>query len=264
MYGKLFRSRRLAHGLTISQLSRITGVSRRFLSAIETDEANISIQYLTRVANALGIDEVDFRGFRVRFDGMDVTGVVLADVIEALDKLEAIRALLMSAPREMADGTGEGAAPDDSLIRDLLRTRAPRDDGSLAESPFAGRYVAADALPRSGNDRTLWSAEWFLPVDQFVPVAYSYPEVQDARFLIARILDDSMRPALKARDVVRIDTAVRAPKAGDLVAVHGMVSGSVLGVLQDERLPLLVRSNAEPVAIWRERFTIQGVVSRVA
>jgi transcriptional regulator with XRE-family HTH domain len=264
MYGKLFRRRRLKSGLTISQLSRITDVSRRFLSAIEVDEANVSIQYLTRVANALGIDEVNFRGFRVRFEGIDVTGVVLADVVEALDRLEAIRALLMSTPREMSDAAVEAAPPDDSLIRDLLRTRAPRDDGSLAESPFAGRFVAADALPRPGSDRRLWSAEWLLPVDQFVPVAYSYPEVQDSRFLIARILDSSMQPNLKARDVVRIDTAVRAPKAGDLVAVHGMVSGSVLGVLQDERLPLLIRSNAEPVAIWRERFTIQGIVSRVA
>lgn len=262
MYGKVFRRAREARNLTITELSRITGVSRRYLTAMELDEANVSIKYLLLVANALGVDELTFDAFCIRVTGTDVTGVVLSEVVEALDRLTAVRELLLSKPREIPERVSRSGA-NEALLGDLVRT-AMQEPGGLADAPIAGRLVTADALPRALGERTLWSPEWFLPVEQFVPVAYAYPELENDRFLLARVLDNSMEPGLRAGDVVRIDTAIRAPKAGDLVAVHGMVSGSVLGVVQDERLPMLVRSNAPPVLIWQERHTIQGVVCRAA
>jgi transcriptional regulator with XRE-family HTH domain len=260
MYGTVFRDARRSRGFSVRQLAAATKVSRRYLTLIDEDDANVSLKYLVRVAGALGIRDIRVKNFRVVLDGEDVTGLVLTEVADAIERLTAIQELLLSTPREAAAAQSLPSA-DSTLVADLMR--AQNAHAPLAETPFTGRFVTAETLPRP-HSQSLWSADWSTPTEFFVPVAYSYPEAEDARFLRARILDNSMAPELRAGDVVRIDTAIRAPRAGDLVAVHGMTSGSVIGALQSDDLAVLTRRNAPPLALWRERFVVQGTVAKVA
>jgi transcriptional regulator with XRE-family HTH domain len=267
MYGSVFRDARKKRHVSIRALAEATGVSRRYLALIDKDDANISLKYLLRVASALGVHEMNLEAFRVTLDGRDVTGVVMAAVAEAIKQLTAVQDLLFSLPEKAPrkKKPGRDREGDNRLLAGILRTQENRDAAPLlAETPFAGRYVTPDTLPRPGEAPTLWSPDWSIPTEAFFPVGYACPEREDERYLRAMVLDDSMAPTLRQGDVVRIDTAIRAPHIGDLVAVHGMVSGSILGVLQKGDVPVLLRRNAPPVAIWRERFTVQGVVANAA
>jgi transcriptional regulator with XRE-family HTH domain len=266
MYGEVLRAARLARGLSLVALSKATGVSRRYLALIEANDANVSSKYLLRVAAALGINELSTESCRVFFQNRDVTGEVLLAISGAIKELAAARDLLLSRPAPSQSPERRGGRrkrSDDSLARDIVASHGS-ELAPLAETPITGRFVTADTLPRGRAERTLWSADWSLPVERFHAVAYSYPEPENERYLRATVLDNSMAPTLRRGDTVRIDTAVRAPLPGQLVAVHGMASGSLLGIVEENEPGVLRRRKGAAVEIWRERFVVQGTVAKVA
>jgi XRE family aerobic/anaerobic benzoate catabolism transcriptional regulator len=54
--GERVRAARRGHGRTVAQLAKDAGLSRRFLTDVELGKANVSLQGLLRIANALGLE----------------------------------------------------------------------------------------------------------------------------------------------------------------------------------------------------------------
>lgn len=59
-FGKILYYNRKARNLTIKQLERKSGVSASFISRIENDSANPSVEVITKLARALGMPLSDF------------------------------------------------------------------------------------------------------------------------------------------------------------------------------------------------------------
>lgn len=59
-FGKILYYNRKARSLTIKQLERKSGVSASFISRIENDSANPSVDVITKLARALGMPLSDF------------------------------------------------------------------------------------------------------------------------------------------------------------------------------------------------------------
>ena len=60
--GKRVRSSRLQLGLNLGQFAERAGLSASYISQIERNEANPSIEVLSRIAHALGLELADFFG----------------------------------------------------------------------------------------------------------------------------------------------------------------------------------------------------------
>lgn len=59
-FGKILYYNRKARNLTIKQLEKKSGVSASFISRIENDSANPSVEVITKLARALGMPLSDF------------------------------------------------------------------------------------------------------------------------------------------------------------------------------------------------------------
>lgn len=59
-FGKILHFNRKARNLTIKQLEKKSGVSASFISRIENDSANPSVEVITKLARALGMPLSDF------------------------------------------------------------------------------------------------------------------------------------------------------------------------------------------------------------
>ncbi|MCB9913541.1 MAG: helix-turn-helix domain-containing protein [Planctomycetes bacterium] len=95
-FGDLLREHRLAAGLSITELAREAGLSRRYVTEAEAGRANPSLQVLAQLALALGVGLVEltdlpvraYRGERValvglRGAGKTTVGRLLATELEA-------------------------------------------------------------------------------------------------------------------------------------------------------------------------------------
>jgi transcriptional regulator with XRE-family HTH domain len=85
--GKTVRAARSARGWTIAGLSRRAGVSKRHLSAMELG-ANVSAAVIIRVAQTLGLAEVDIGGVLVSVERSSFKSIDIVAALSHLDEIE--------------------------------------------------------------------------------------------------------------------------------------------------------------------------------
>jgi transcriptional regulator with XRE-family HTH domain len=114
-YGDDLQRRREALGISINKLSKISGVSRRWIYAA-LDNRNVSIEVLKKVARALGVTEI-----RITRSLTASVGPVPPALAEALDEISRGTALALQAAgkiRRFAQGVGKS-----------VRNDTPREEG---------------------------------------------------------------------------------------------------------------------------------------
>ncbi len=129
---------RLARGLSLRELSELTGVSKALLSQIERGVANPTIEVLSRVAAALGESFLELA--RPRLDGPEVLRAERGAVTEA-----SVRTLFGSWERRRFE-LSEGSIP--------ARTRSLKNAHGAGSVEYA--YVVEGAVTVSAQD---WSVE---------------------------------------------------------------------------------------------------------
>lgn len=105
--GERIRAGRKARGLTLAQFGSAVGLSRRFLTDLELGRANVSLQGLARVANALGVGPAALLAPGSATDDATAELVRLAELVpeRARDDARAALAKLVAAtpqPRRVA------------------------------------------------------------------------------------------------------------------------------------------------------------------
>ena len=95
-FGKILYYNRKARNLTIKQLEKKSGVSASFISRIENDSANPSVEVITKLARALGMPLSDFfhdqRGGKLLYPLRVYQARCLQDpkVLAFIDKLKGL------------------------------------------------------------------------------------------------------------------------------------------------------------------------------
>lgn len=130
--GEIIRRRRIARNLSQEALARLASVSRRHLSLLEKDEANVSLLILIRIARALELTEVAVGGLCLRAAPPE-----LAPQLEAMDAVAAARRALAETTATLA---AIDARLDDStrLLDDVI--------GRALSSAGSGRAIIDAAL----------------------------------------------------------------------------------------------------------------------
>jgi len=131
--GEIIRRRRIARNLSQEALAKLARVSRRHLSLLEKNEANVSLLILIRIARALELTEVAVGGLCLRaappelaaqLDAMDAVAAARRAVAETTATLAAIDARLDDSTRLLDDvigralsSAGDGRAIIDAALR---------------------------------------------------------------------------------------------------------------------------------------------------
>jgi len=121
----MIRRERERQELTLEELSNMSNVSRSRLSAFERGEENVSLEFVVKVANALGMK-------KLRVGGMEIEGAPadLAVLIAASDALEMARRIIDSAASSR-DELDRMSAKVSAL---LDRTLTPVPDPGIAQA----------------------------------------------------------------------------------------------------------------------------------
>ena len=164
----MMRRERERQGLTLEELSNLAGISRSRLSALERGEENVSMEFVLKVASALGMSEVRVSGLRITAAPPELTVLVAA-----ADAIETARRVVdqATASREQLDRVSGTVAtlldriltpvPDAGIAAAIERLSSRSEDGrataaalrEAAESPDVQRRAAArpKAAPRSAG-----------------------------------------------------------------------------------------------------------------
>jgi transcriptional regulator with XRE-family HTH domain len=245
-FGEKVRLARRQLKLTQEQAARRAGISKRYLIDIESEEANLTVDVLLRVAEALDIREHNFGSLSAYF-GAGTKALVLA-------KLETAETALRELRRAL------GSEADGDLVSALANV-AGSTDAPAASFQFVESIGASDLIDRRVD--AMRPEHLYIPQALFRAVDFSYPVPDGGTVLRASVLGDSMAPALRAGDEIRIDTAVRAPNRGVVLAVHGDF-GSALGSIAPDGDPtLLLRTQGAPVRL-KPTCVVYGTVEKVA
>lgn len=143
--GDVIRRRRIARNLSQEALARLAGVSRRHLSLLEKDEANVSLLILIRIARALELTEVAVGGLCLRaappelapqLEAMDAIATARRIVADANAALAAVDARLDSSARLLNDGVAHGlsSAGDGRAIIDAALRLEKEGAASVGET----------------------------------------------------------------------------------------------------------------------------------
>jgi len=201
--GTIIRQRRKKLGLTQDQLAAMTGVSKPYLSNIETDKCknppsdNVLRQIERRLRFALGELTRIAHILRTPVDVQHDHERMAAE----LQKLRAIVKDLISAraPRKSPGGID---------LNELAARLSER--GSLAE-------FSAGAVVPVVNKAAAGYPHHFTDLDYPASVAEEYircPDLHDPKAFAVRVVGDSMEPRYREGDVVVFSPAV-TPRAGD-------------------------------------------------
>jgi transcriptional regulator with XRE-family HTH domain len=159
-YGEQIRMAREAKRLSQARAAKLAGVSRRYLSELENDKANVSIGVLVKVANALDIKELHFGSFTSHFASSAT--LMAAKIDEARGLLGEVSRLIapsaesplllegQSVPLESA---GEGAESGSPAMEPF--------QGSIERSDF-GKQTTTESMPL---DALLIQEDLFRAVD---------------------------------------------------------------------------------------------------
>lgn len=258
MFGDEIRAERVRRGWSQEKLAKLAGVSTRKLAQIE-DSENVSLTILRRICTVLELKTV----------------MIGADLVARTDGLPpALHRLLGTAERAIAEMRVTIASPrqvdEDAWGRDLEErfSRLPLAKQSL----FMNRWLRVDAgesrprpLPEAGQYETrgLVHEPIRVPdVSSFLACDFSYPVTIDPRHVSTAVTGPSMQDILPPGTRMVIDTGTQ-PKAGDLVAAYVSEMGSVIGWAShfDSDRPSLVRSNADPIELWKYKHVVVGVAA---
>jgi transcriptional regulator with XRE-family HTH domain len=93
-FGGQIRAAREAKGISQVRAAQLAGVSRRYLSELENDKANVSIGVLVKLASALTIKAIHFGSLQSELVATDT---------RVADKIAEARALLAEASKLIAN-----------------------------------------------------------------------------------------------------------------------------------------------------------------
>jgi transcriptional regulator with XRE-family HTH domain len=144
--GDLIRLRRIQRNLTQERLAKMAGVSRRQLSLLE-DGRNVSLLFLTKIAEALELTELPVGRLRLRSSQPE-----LATIVRAADVLVRLKQSLPA----WAAAAKEISSAADSLDALLERALAP-DLSALDVEAFAENLRNVPAGKRKAVGETLRS-----------------------------------------------------------------------------------------------------------
>lgn len=150
----VIRLRRVQRNLTQDRLAKMAGVSRRQLSLLE-DGRNVSLLFLTKVAQALEITELPIGNLRL-YDPQPE----LVTVVRASDVFHRMKQTLQQTLRQCADAAQEiedAAVSLDELIDRALASGAARDiieaAERLADFPTEERKAVGNTLRTLAQSR---------------------------------------------------------------------------------------------------------------
>lgn len=171
------RLRRKQMGLTQEKLAKMAKVSRRQLSLLE-DGRNVSLLFLTKIANALEITDIPVGHLRVFAAPPELSAIMRsAEVVENLKQafaawgnsaetirsasatLEELIAKALAPPPSTAmiggitDRLVDLPAEDNQAVADTLRILASDSDPARDPAPDADESAAADADSAGRNGR---------------------------------------------------------------------------------------------------------------
>jgi transcriptional regulator with XRE-family HTH domain len=245
-YGDQIRMAREVKGLSQLRAAKLAGVSRRYLSELENDKANVSVGVLVKVANALGIKELHFGTFTSHF----ASSATLMAV-----KLDEAKVLLTEVSRLIAPSAIEAPPVHEEPSLDSAGQAA--DDGSLPIQPFAGGIERGDLGRRTAASMPVEAL--LVREELFRAVDFSNPIRRADGSLVAQVLGRTMEPTLAQGEQIRINTAGEA-ESGSIVAIHTPM-GSLLGRIGPGKV--LLREAASPIDL-DETCVILGTVERSA
>jgi transcriptional regulator with XRE-family HTH domain len=225
-YGDDVRTARKQLKLTQDEAAELAGVSRRYYLEIEHGRANVSVELLQRVANALGVRDLQLGDMRAHFGAP----AVVRSIVGMIGRAEA----LLREAREAMQG---GARDFAKLVDDL------KDDLKNVAAVPASEPLVSEALFRA--------------------VDFTYPSVARDHVLRAEVLGAGMVAFLAPGDTIHIDTSVRTPHPGVVLAVHSSLIGSALGRVPPTGERVLLREQADAVLIGTGTCVIFGAVEKV-
>jgi SOS-response transcriptional repressor LexA len=220
--GAMIRQRRTDLGLTQDQVAQRAGISKPYLSNIETGRASNppSDQVLRSLERALEVEAGHLR----RLAHLARTPV---DIREEHERLAGDYQRLRAALSRLLDGaprTDQGELDVDSALREMV------DDAGPAVGP--GRVVPIINKVAAGYPQE------FTDLDYPVSIADEYvrcPGVSDPQAFAARIVGDSMQPDYTEGDIVVFSPNTRADSGDDcFVRFEGGDGTTFKRVYQDD------------------------------
>lgn len=193
--GELIRHRREQLGLTQDQVAARAGISKPYLSNIETGKAKNppTDKVLRGLEQGLSVEAGEFcRVAHLARTPPDVRAEKESTEAE-LEKLKLILRHLLEA--------GDPAAGPADVTEALARLR---DDGDRPVGPLGEIFSAGRQVPLI-NKVTAGYPHDFTDLDYPPRVAEEYvrcPDVHDANAFAARVVGDSMEPAYREGDIV--------------------------------------------------------------
>jgi len=203
-FGEIVRRRREQLKLTQDQVSARVGISKPYLSNIETERAKNppSDEVLGRLERALEFSEGELR----RMAHWVRTPL---DVRQEHEKLSAEVEKLRGLLKQLLAGKGQGKARgvDISALARRLKSRR----GNIEKMVSAGRPVPVINKVTAGYPHHFTDLDYPPSVaDEYVRV----PDVHDPQAFAARVVGDSMEPNYREGDVV-IFTPNTPARSGD-------------------------------------------------
>ena len=208
-FGEVIRSRREELGLTQDQVAPRAGISKPYLSNIETDRVKNppSDGVLSKLERALEFPEGELR----RVAHLVRTP---ADVRQEHERLSAEVEKLRGVLKQLLAGGGTGAKAKGKAAGiniDALVKKLKGGGGNVQEILTAGRPVPIINKVVAGYPHDFTDLDYPPSVaDDYVRV----PDVHDPQAFAARIVGDSMQPKYKQGDTV-IFSPNRPAQSGD-------------------------------------------------
>lgn len=199
--GRIVRKHRQKAGLTQEQLSLRVGISKPYLSNIETGRAKNppSDGVLRAIENNLGFTE----GELVKLAHMQRTPL---DVRQKYEMLQARLDKLQVVVKRMIAGRTLSGSPNAKALADVLS--AVSDAGELS----AGRIIPVINTINTGYPHH------FVDMDYPAANAVDYlrcPDVHDATAFAVRVADEAMTPKYMLGDIVVFSPATEAVTGDD-------------------------------------------------
>lgn len=260
--GPTIRKAREAKGWSQARLAQVAGVSRKHISAMESG-ANVTIEVLRKVAEALDINSVQLPRLSMRFDAIREP-----DFVAAANALRRVDDILDQLNDVIAEAQGYILGWSEFTLLD--KTTVVRDD-SGGESTSA-EISTGTLIPFTRHIKTTGGDDQFpIEKDEFIELDFDFPqslhayvvpvaaelaagpprdpdeillptaeilhsmhEITDHRLKVIKVLGDSMAPTLKNGWKILIDTKQKSWRRGQLVAAYVRNQGSTLGIFEPE------------------------------
>jgi hypothetical protein len=143
----------------------------------------------------------------------------------------------------------------------LMAASAATDEEAAPFLVSAAEFIARD------HDYPEPLHAWVVPEGTSIPDVQSLREVRDPRFLVVRVLGDSMEPELRDGWKVLVDTEQTTPELHALVAVYIRGHGGFLGRWERESETILLRRSnpaAPPIVLEnQEEWMVWGTVTTI-